>query len=338
MNNNYQNYFNKLDDQLNNNDDELNNNLENKNLKTQHSNNICTKCNINSIIQDNTNGFMLCKNCGIIKDIIIDNSAEWRYYGNSDNKYLDPSRCGGPINPLLPKSSLGTFIGGSSYGSLQRLHSWNSMPSYERSLWHVFENINRKTQNTDLINKIKEECKYYYKTISEKDKYINGILTRGSVRQGVIAACLFVACKNNNTARLASEIAEMFDITTTDVTKGLKKFCDIEKRKNIELNVNITKTDDFIQRYCNKLNISKTKQKIGFVLAKRVKKIGILNENTPPSIAASIIYLLSTTYHLNISKDKICNEINISNVTITKAVKRLNKYYNILFIGIPIPK
>lgn len=208
------------------------------------------------------------------------------------------------------------------------------MPSDERSLWHVFENINRKTQNTDLANKIKEECKYYYKTISQKDKNVSGTLTRGTVRQGVIAACLFVSCKNNGVPRLASEIAEMFDISTTDVTRGLKKFCEIEKRKNIEINVHITTTEDFIQRYCNKLNIGKDKQKIGYVLSKRIQKLGILNENTPPSVAASIIFLLSSVYELNITKDIICTEINISNVTITKAVKRLSKYLNILFIGL----
>lgn len=323
----YENQLDKLNSILyesNNHDNQLN----------EESFEICTNCNNRSIIQDNSSGFILCRSCGIIKDIIIDTGAEWRYYGSSDSKSYDPTRCGSPINPLLPRSSLGTFIGGSCYGSLQRLHSWNAMPSDERSLWHVFENINRKTQNTDLANKIKEECKYYYKTISKKDKNVSGTLTRGTVRQGVIAACLYVSCKNNNVPRLASEIAEMFDISTTDVTKGLKKFCEIEKRKNIEINIHITSTEDFIQRYCNKLNISKDKQKIGYVLSKRIKKLSILNENTPPSIAASIIYLLSSVYELNITKDKICEEINISNVTITKAVKRLSKYLDILFIGL----
>ncbi len=296
---------------------------------------ICKICQTKTIIQDNSTGFIVCSKCGIIKDIIIDTGAEWRYYGSNDSKSSDPTRCGAPINPLLPRSSLGTFIGGSCYGSLQRLHSWNAMPSNERSLWHVFENINRKTQNTDLVNKIIEECKYYYKMISEKTKNVSGTLTRGTVRQGVIAACLYVACKNNSVPRLASEIADMFDISTTDVTKGLKKFCEIEKRKNIEININITKTDDFILRYCNKLNISKNKQQIGFVISKRIQKLGILNENTQPSIAASIIYLLSTVYNLNISKDRICEEIHISNVTITKAYKRLGNYLDILFIGLP---
>ena len=32
---------------------------------------------------------------------ILDNSAEWRYYGADDNHQGDPTRCGMPINPLL---------------------------------------------------------------------------------------------------------------------------------------------------------------------------------------------------------------------------------------------
>ena len=41
---------------------------------------------------------------------IIDSNPEWRYYGNDDSKYSDPTRVGLPTNALLPQSSLGSTI------------------------------------------------------------------------------------------------------------------------------------------------------------------------------------------------------------------------------------
>ena len=48
---------------------------------------------------------IICKLCGKFINNII-NSPEWRYYGSEDSKRGDPTRCGMPVNLLLPKSSI----------------------------------------------------------------------------------------------------------------------------------------------------------------------------------------------------------------------------------------
>ena len=60
----------------------------------------CDCCQSILIVTDE--GFLACKNpvCGIIYKSIVDQSAEWRYYGADDNNISDPTRCGMPINPL----------------------------------------------------------------------------------------------------------------------------------------------------------------------------------------------------------------------------------------------
>ena len=54
-----------------------------------------------------------CKVCSNIISNIVDN-PEWRYYGNVDTKSSDPTRCGMPVNTLLPESSVGSSISYSS--------------------------------------------------------------------------------------------------------------------------------------------------------------------------------------------------------------------------------
>jgi hypothetical protein len=79
---------------------------------------MCERCE--SILAFSDEGFLTCTNskCGIIYKDLVDQSAEWRYYGADDNQNSDPTRCGMPINPLLQESSYGCKVlccGSSSY-------------------------------------------------------------------------------------------------------------------------------------------------------------------------------------------------------------------------------
>ena len=52
---------------------------------------------------------------------------------------------------------------------------------------------------------------------------------RGKKRKGLIGACLFYACKQNNEPRTKQEIAQILDIPKTYITKGCKIFLDLMK-------------------------------------------------------------------------------------------------------------
>ena len=78
----------------------------------------CEQCDCRLAFSEE--GFLACtnKSCGIIYKDILDQTAEWRYYGADDNQSGDPTRCGMPINPLLMESSYGCKVicmGSSSY-------------------------------------------------------------------------------------------------------------------------------------------------------------------------------------------------------------------------------
>ncbi len=305
---------------------------------------ICKNCNNLEFKKDFKNGFIICTSCGLVcEKKIINSNPEWRWYGSNDSKNTNPTRCGMPMNPLLPKSSMNTFIGGNRYGTIQRLHNWNSMPSFERSLYNVFKEINLKTKDTNLLKKIVEDTKLYYKILNEHSKETNkhddencksGILTRGLVRKGIISACLFVACKNNNVPRVASEIAAIFNIKTTDVTKGLKKFIEIEMKKNININNNIINCSNFIKRYGNIINVGQKYIEIAEIIASRAQKLNIVNDNTPQSIVAGTLYLIIIIYNLKIHKSELKKKLNISDVTVSKCYKKLFTHKEILFLGI----
>jgi transcription initiation factor TFIIB len=289
---------------------------------------------------DNINGVNICATCGTILDNIIDTSAEWRYYGGEDTNDSDPTRCGNLVNPLLPQSSLATYIGGTfnkKFSSIKRIHKWNAMPTDERSRWTVFTYINEKTTHKEISKKIIDLCKFYYTKLTEKtydSSVIYKDLTRGLVRKGLISACLWYSCKMNKKQRSINEIAEIFEIESTEVTRGIRKFVELCRNKNIDISITASNYEDFIEYFCDRLKISKKKMKLSKIIGRRAKKIKIVDDNTPPSIAASSIYLVCKFFEYPINKKHITSQCDVSDVTLTKCIKKMTEYKDKLFIGI----
>lgn len=92
-----------------------------------------------------------------------------------------------------------------------------------------------------------------------------------------------------------------------------------------------TKPEAFIERYCSRLNINSELTKLCQFVATRIEKNNLIPENTPHSIAAGIIYFVSQTCSLNVSKKDVNRITEISEVTINKCYKNWNNLQTISF-------
>lgn len=277
--------------------------------------NHCEHCNSTDIILEE--GHFFCKSCSCITNRFIDANAEWRYYGAEDSKSTDPTRCGMPVNSLLPESSLGSVISNKMNESydmrlIRKYHMWNSMSYKERTLYNVFDNITTNASNNGISNSIIEEAKMFYKKISESK------ITRGENRSGLIASSIYMSCKTNKVPRSTKEIAKIFNIKITTMTRGCKKFQDIMK-----INLESTRAEDFIQRFASKLNLSMELRELCKHIVQKADELNIVSENTPPSVAAGSIYLCITLCNGSISKKDLSTACGISQVTLTKCYKKL---------------
>ena len=276
---------------------------------------VCEFCNSSDIILEEGNFF--CKSCSCITNRFIDANAEWRYYGAEDSKSSDPTRCGMPTNSLLPESSLGSVISNKMNESydmrlIRKYHMWNSMTYKERTLYNVFDNITTNASNSGISNSIIEEAKMLYKKISESK------ITRGDNRSGLIASSIYMSCKTNKVPRSTKEIAKIFNIKITTMTRGCKKFQDIMK-----MNLESTKAEDFIQRFSSKLSLTMEIRELCKHIVRKADELNIVSENTPPSVAAGSIYLCIMLCDLPINKKDLSTACGISQVTLTKCYKKL---------------
>lgn len=297
--------------------------------------NNCECCQSTLFITDE--GLTACSNvkCGILYKDIIDQSAEWRYYGADDNQSDDPTRCGMPVNPLLKESSFGCKVlcnGKTSYEmrKISRYTNWLSMPYREKSQYDEFQKITILANQSGIPKLIIDDAMIYHKRISEAKTF------RGLNRDGIIAASIYISARMNKYPRTVKEIATIFHLDNTSATRGCKNAVSILNEMENEMS-NEDKTllcnttpSSFIDRYCSRLNINNELTKLCKFIAIRIENNNLIPENTPHSIAAGIVYFVSSECNLNITKKAVFTISEISEVTINKCFKKLETMRNIL--------
>lgn len=283
---------------------------------------LCEWCKSDKIQM--VDGNYVCIDCCGIMNRYIDTGAEWRAFAANEGKG-DMNRCGMPINELLPNSSTGSIIGYGGKNSrdmrvLRKYHMWNNITYKERTLYNVFDSLTLNTVNNGINKSILEEAKNLYK------KMTDARLTRGDNRNGLIASSIYIACKTQGAPRSAKEIAQMFNISSTVMTRGCKHFQEI-----LNMSTQSTTAEDFIARICSKIDLGKDAQDICMDVIAKADTLGLVSENTPPSIAAAIIYLCGEKHKWKIDREELSSACGVSAVTILKCWKKLDVYKEHLF-------
>jgi len=297
---------------------------------------ICPECkdpNPN-IVEEFASGDLVCGTCGLVLgDRIVDTRSEWRTFANDEGD--DPSRVGAASDPLMEgMEQLDTMIsfrdGGSGIAKeLQRAASRSQNSRSERNLLTAFRDIASWCDQFSLPKTISDIAKQLYKRTDEEK------LLRGKPLDAVIAACIFIACRQAHVPRTFREICNL-----TKVSKKVLGQC----YKNLEQAFNLTpgasgnkthgpngpgatttNAEDLLIRYCNHLALPPNVQPICKDIIQTARERGVAAGRSPVSIAGGAIYF---TTHL-LGKPKNAREISavagVSEGTI-KLVYRI--YYN----------
>jgi len=290
---------------------------------------LCGLCN--SVLMIMEDGFPTCTNssCGIIYKNTLDYSPEWRFFGAEDKHANDPTRCGNPINPLLVESSFGCKLLCSTKTSyemkkISKRIAWQSMPHKEKALYDEFQFITIMAQNAGIPKIFIDDAMVIHKDISEQKMF------RGMNRDGIKSASIYISCRLNGCPRTAHEIAEIFKLDKTSATKGCSMAVNI--LSNIERSISAehqtdlctTTPSSFIERYCSLLFVNAELTVLAKFIANKIEKNNIITDNTPHAIAAGIVYFVSQTCGLSITKNDIYLKCGVSEVTINKCFKKMD--------------
>ena len=320
---------------------------------------ICPTCSTSKWISL-TEDEAICTACGVHLGYLIDNTAEYRWFGSEDRN-PDPTRVGNPLNPLLPESSLGTRIvsrpgDSKAMRRIRQYHIWNIMPYRERTLWSVFEMLQVRASGAGISVAIVEETKQLYAQVSPL------CICRGLQKDALLAACLYESLKRHDTPRRPVEIAEIFQIDVKLITRGVKQFSGLlEEHLHAEAKAvaavaaaapmakiaavpappssmekkMTTSFHHYLEPAIYKLETPRSLhgQIIEFAtkIGGMIDELGICPETTPSSLAASALALTCEKFSIDKSNADIAKVCSISAATLQKCLKRIESWRPVLF-------
>ena len=300
--------------------------------RVKNRNKSCSMCGSENFVEDYAKGMVYCKCGNTIETMLFDSNVSGRVGDGEEN---DMFRGGIIHNKLLPQSSLGTR--GIARGRIKKLHIWVAMPYKERSDNIMFKKIHIVCQKYKIYRKIEDDAKIMCKRMSGT-KHKTGkntgktIITRGFNRSGIVAACLFIACRRNDETRSVKEIAHYFGIAEKDVNKGIRSLLSILDDDDIVNDIGTSKVVHFIRRKCNELSVQNKHAHTAYVIANNIDKLNIGSNHTTYSLAAACILLTADIYHLeNITKKRLSTTFcGLSDVTIGKTYNQIKDLGEIL--------
>jgi len=254
----------------------------------------CPSCAKNSMQTDVNTGEMFCRNCGYVAvEKLEEAGPEWRSFSSDES---DRSRVGAGTSITMHDMGLSTVIGSadkdatgkplsaSMKSSIERLRTWDSRTqahsSADRNLRQALNELNKMKDKMALAESVIEKAAYIYRKAMEKK------LVRGRSIHGLIAACLYAACRNTETPRTLDDVAESINIRRKDVARCYRLIY-----KELDLKMPVADPTKGISRIASMANLSeKTKRKAADILNK-AKKIGMVAGKDPMGLAAAALYL-----------------------------------------------
>lgn len=260
-----------------------------------------------------------CTQCGAVDETYISHEPEWRT--GADHEGGDPCRVGAPENldHFSQAWNMGTLIKKQwstkrNIGVLLMRQLQSNVNHKDRSLWYAYNEMDRiGTTVLNLPPNIMYDAKIKYRTFNEN------VLTRGAVRNGIKANCIFQACREHGVARTTQEIADAFNIPARDISRTFELY----QTQNPEKEVHVIGPADLISRFFNSVTTVPDEHR-GRVKMKIVQACKSLDDSvklmgrTPKAVACAVMYVVLAKLGFAVSKADICKICDVSGPTLTK--------------------
>lgn len=290
----------------------------------------CPECRGFDIVENWGEGNAVCRGCGLVlEERLMDLGSEWRTFSQEEGD--DPNRVGGPANPLL-ENEMGTGIGTGAAGSnniglqLHKTQQRTAKSNVDKTMIIVIGNVDRMVERLSLSGSVAKRAKEIFKAYQDyltlRDDGSRSRSLRDDEISGITAASLFIACRNLGVARTYKEICALAEVSKKVVGALVKKIQLVIPGAKSAL---VRKTNDFITRFCVKLDLPRTVINAADHLSSYMEE-NSLHGKTYTTIAATAIYVVSQLSKP--SESRSCSEISeITGV----AEGTIRSTYNIMY-------
>jgi transcription initiation factor TFIIIB Brf1 subunit/transcription initiation factor TFIIB len=208
------------------------------------------------------------------------------------------------------------------------------LPYKERNLLHVFETFQITAANQGLDSGVLDLSKEYYVALTANCQ------KRGLSRSAILASCVFSALKQVGQPRKPKDVADMFNIKTSDFTKAFKYVQEIlalaHQKGQLKgfsgspSAIQSTKASHYIANPLSKLPLKRSEFAIVLALSTKIADISetlsLCSEHMPPSLAAAALAeAVRLKGYKDISMECIAGLCDVSSGTLMKCWKRIDE-------------
>ncbi len=286
----------------------------------------CPRCGKKAILADTEIAELICGRCGyVISERLEDSGPEWRSF--TDDK-TNKARTGvgtsltkhdyglaTVINPIN-RDSVGKPLSASMKSSIERLRTWDSRTqahsSADRNLRQALNEMDKLKDKLALADAVIEKAAYIYRKAMEKK------LVRGRSIHGLVAACLYAACRNTETPRTLNDISAAINIKRKDLA-----LCYRILIKELGLKMPVVDSVQCIARIASNVGLSEKTKRYAVKILKKAKQNRISAGKDPMGMAASALYISTCRMGVNSSQKIIAQAAGVTEVTLRNRCKGL---------------
>jgi len=288
--------------------------------KVKDLSSLCPECG-GKTIPIHEKGEIVCSQCGlVVNERILDISHSGKRAFTKQEKERR-ERTGSPISILLPDMGLSTIIDKTNIQSpdLKRAAKWNSRMTWDkRNMLIATTELKRIGSNLNLPDHVKKAAiRLYIEAFKKK-------LLRGRSINGMVAACLYFACRDKKIPRTLQEILDETSISAKNVRRCYRTIIR-------EMNLKAPSTDpiSLIPRFIAEVGLDAEAEKATIKLLQSFISKFSTSGKDPKGLCAGAIYLVCKNKERRISQKEIANVVGVTEVTLRSRYKEIIQKLNV---------
>jgi transcription initiation factor TFIIB len=282
---------------------------------------MCSACRSEVVVTDHECGEVICSRCGVVVDR-LENSAtqEWRAFSVED--FYRKCRIGGSTSLARYNKGLLTTIGNTRDPkergfNFNRIRIWDFriQTANDRSLRQALPALEHLKESLGLPETIVEKSAYFYR----KAARIN--LIKGRTVSSVLAASVYLACRELETPRTLNEVSAASNVPRKKISRDYRLLVHTFDPK-------IPAIDHIrcITRIGNKVGVSERTKRTAIKIMRQVIAMQVSAGKGPMGIAATVLYVACLQAGETKTQKELSIAAGVTEVTIRNRYSELKKY------------
>lgn len=282
----------------------------------------CPRCGKSETVSDAETGELVCGACGIVLTERAENSGpEWRSFSDG----ADKSRIGDKstlsrhdrglatiISPIN-RDSTGKVLSASMKMTIGRLRIWDNRSQFkpvDKNLKDAFNELYKMKDKLALPDAVIEKAAYIYRKALQKK------LVRGRSISVMMAASLYVACRDSGTPRTLKDLAEIINIKKRTLATCYRMLI-----KEFDLKVPVVDSVQCISRIASQVSLPEKTKRDAMIIIRKAEEEKISAGKNPMGMAATALYIACLHNGDNVTQREIAAAANVTEVTLRNRIK-----------------